>query len=130
MASDAGELTPSGTSERLERRIAFLCLLLGIPVLLVVSHFAGLGSGRAAGLCVSVDALVAGLRWRSTQKLRILCALFLILVLQAIVIGVVPFGDESMPGITLLAPALVIYLFDECVIFLFRLGRGSGPGPS
>jgi len=72
---------------------------------------------------VSVDSLFAGLRWKSRGKLRFWVAVTLMLVVQATVVGLVPFGDESMPAPTLLVPALVIYLFDECIMFLLLIGR-------
>lgn len=50
--------------------------------------------------------------------LVIWCAILLILLVQII-------GDESMPVTGLLPTGLVIYLVDECIIFLFRKGFGN-----
>lgn len=44
------------------------------------------------------------------------------------VIVLVPFGDESLPAYALLPAALVIYLFDEGVIYLFG-ARSAGKHP-
>jgi hypothetical protein len=123
MPADEKDVAPASASNTAERRIAFLCLLFGIPVDLLVSHFAGVGRGRAAGLCVAVDALVMVLRRGSSGRLRFWLAISLILLIQTVVIFFVPFGDESLPAYGLLPAALVIYLIDEGIIYLF--GRQS-----
>jgi hypothetical protein len=50
-------------------------------------------------------------------------------VIQAVVIFLVPFGDESLPAYGLLPAALMIYLIDEGVIYLFG-ARSAGKHPS
>lgn len=49
--------------------------------------------------------------------------LFVVLI-QTAVIFFVPFGNQSLPAYGLLPAALVIYLIDLGIIFLFR-GRAS-----
>src|SRR5262249_25713918 len=101
-----------------------LCLLCALSAFIAVTYFAGLGRGRAAALCAGVDFYVGRRRWESRGNLWFWCALSLILILQFIVIGFVPFGGESMPVFGLLPAGLVIYLVDECIIFLFKRGLG------
>ena len=117
-------------SESVQRRIAFLCLLCGLPVFLIVANFAGVGRGRAAGLCAAVDSLVVVLRHGSREKLRLWSAIALILLIQTMVIVLVPFGDESLPAYALLPAALVIYLFDEGIIYLFGVRSAKRPRSS
>lgn len=129
MTSEEEDLTAAGASDRAERRIALLCLLCGLPVFMIVAHFAGGGRGRAAGLCVAVDALVVVLRRESRRKLRFWFAISLILLIQTMVILLVPFGDESLPAYGLIPAALVIYLFDVCIIWVFLLDREADTSP-
>ena len=118
MTSEEKDLEAASASDRPERRTALLCLLCGIPVDLIVSHFAGDGRGRAAGLCVAVDAVVVALRRNSRGKLGFWLAMLLIVLIQTVVILLVPFGDQSLPAYGLLPAALVIYLVDEGIIYL------------
>jgi hypothetical protein len=115
-------------SESYTRRTSFLSILCGIPVFLIVAQYAGPGRAAAAGLCASVNALVMKLRWESRAKLGFWCAVLLILLLQIAAIVLVPFGDQSTPGFALLPAALVIYLVDECIVFLFTRGITRSPG--
>ncbi|WP_263409381.1 hypothetical protein [Terriglobus tenax] len=119
MKSDANGIRSASESDSAERRIALLCLLCGIPVFMIVAHFAGWGRGRAAGVCVAVDALVMVLRWEARRMLRFWLAILLILLIQMMVIFLVPFGDQSLPAYGLLPAALGIYLVDEGIIYLF-----------
>ena len=128
MTSEEEDLSPAGMSESVQRRIAFLCLLCGLPVFLIVAHFAGVGRGRAAGLCAAVDSLVVVFRCGSRKKMRLWSAISLTLLIQIMVIVLVPFGDESLPAYALLPAALAIYLFDEGVIYLFG-ARSAGKHP-
>ena len=128
MTSEGKDLEAVSTSNNPELRTALLCLLCGIPVDLIVSHFAGNGRGRAAGLCVGVDAVVVVLRRNSRGKLRFWLALLLIALIQTVVILLVPFGDQSLPAYGLLPAALVIYLIDEGIIYLFG-ARSTGKHP-
>jgi hypothetical protein len=128
MTSGEKEVVAASASDSPDRRIALLCLLCGIPVDLIVSHFAGDGRGRAAGLCVAVDAVVVVLRRNSRGKLAFWLALLLIVLVQTVVIVLVPFGDQSLPAYGLLPAALVIYLFDEGIIYLFG-ARSAGKHP-
>lgn len=130
MTNEEKDLVSSGASDRAERSIAVLCLLLGIPAFIVVAHFAGEGRGRAAGLCLAVDALVVILRRKSTRKIKLWSATLLMLLFQTIVIVAVPFGDQSLPAYGLLPAALVIYLIDEGILYLIGLfGARSDPSP-
>ena len=45
------------------------------------------------------------------------------------VILLVPFGDESLPAYGLIPAALVIYLFDVCIIWVFLLDREADTSP-
>ena len=126
MTSNEKYIALAGASDRAERRIALLCLLGGLPVFMVVAHFAGGGRGRAAALCVAVDALVVVLRRGARRRPRFWFAISLILLVQTMVIYLVPFGDTSLPAYGLIPAALVIYLFAECIIFVFLLDRESG----
>src|SRR6202789_3994194 len=119
MTSEEKDLAAVTASDSPKRRTALLCLLCGIPVDLIVSHFAGDGRGRAAGLCVGVDAVVVALRPSSRGKLGFWLAMLLIVLIQALVILFVPFGDQSLPAYGLLPAALVIYLVDEGIIYGF-----------
>lgn len=127
MKNDETDLARPNEFEPVGGRGVLFCILCALPILLIVAHFAGLGRGRAAGLCTAVDILVMMLRWESKGKLWFWCAVSLILFVQVMAIVFIPFGDESMPAYALLPAALVIYLFDECIIFLF--GRGSAARP-
>jgi hypothetical protein len=128
MTSGEKELVAASASDSPDRRIALLGLLCGIPVDLIVSHFAGNGRGRAAGLCVAVDAVVVVLRRNSRGKLGFWLAMLLIALIQTVVIFLVPFGDQSLPAYGLLPAALVIYLVDEGIIYLFG-ARSAGEHP-
>jgi hypothetical protein len=46
----------------------------------------------------------------------------LIALVQTVVIVLVQFGDQSLPAYGLVPAALVVYLFDECIIHLFGGG--------
>jgi hypothetical protein len=127
MANEEESPTHGRASDRVERRTAFLCLICALPVFMIVAHFAGGGRGRAAGLCVAVDALVVALRSRAARNIRFSFAMLLILLTQATIICLVPFGDESLPAYGLIPAALVIYLFDEAIVYL--LGARSGTSP-
>jgi hypothetical protein len=127
MTNEEKHLAPPSASDSPDRRTALLCLLCGIPVDLIVSHFAGDGRGRAAGLCVAVDAVVVVLRPNSRGKLGFWLAVLLIVLIQTVVVFLVPFGDESLPAYGLLPAALVIYLFDEGIIYLFGARSDSSP---
>ena len=109
------------------RKDVFICVLCGLAVALTVNHFSGFGRGRAAGICVLVDILVIKLRWNLKGKLGSWFAITLNLMLQTILIYFVSFGDEWMSSYALLSAALVIYLVDECLIFL--LTREFAPRP-
>src|ERR1700744_4565197 len=108
MKSDEKDLGLTSASDSTDRRIALLCLLCGLPVFMIVAHFAGWGRGRAAGICVAVNALVVALRWQSRGKLGFWLAILLIVLIQTMVIFLVPFGDQSLPAYGLLPAALVI----------------------
>jgi hypothetical protein len=127
MTSDEREQMQPDASESYGRRIAFLCILCGIPIFLIVAQFAGPGRAAEAGLCASVDAYVLKLRWESRPKLGFWCAVSLILLLQIVAIFLLPFGDQSTPGFALLPAALLIYLVDECIVYLFTQGIVRSP---
>lgn len=110
-----------------ERGDLLLCVLPGLAIMLVVTHFADLGRGRAAGLCTLVDILVMKLRWEFRGKFGFWCAILLILLAQIAGIVLVPLGDRSMPAYALLPAALVVYLVDECLMFVFARGFGTSP---
>jgi len=128
MTSEEKDLEAASASDSPARRTALLCLLFGIPVDLIVSHFAGDGRGRAAALCVGVGAFVVALRRNSRGKLGFWLAVLLIVLIQTIVIILVPFGDQSLPAYGLVPAALVVYLFDEGIIYLFG-ARSAGKHP-
>lgn len=67
------------------------------------------------------------LRPESRGKLRFWFGISLILLVQTMVMFLVPFGDESLPAYGLIPTALVIYLFDECIIYLFGGLSGNSP---
>jgi hypothetical protein len=127
MTSEEKDLAPAALSDSTERKIAFLCLLCAIPVYMVVAHFAGEGRGRAAAACIGVNVLVVVLRRKSIGKLGFWIAMSLILLIQTMVIVVAPFGDQSLPPYGLIPAGLVIYLFDEGVIYLFGALSGTRP---
>lgn len=104
-----------------------LCVLPALVAMLIVTHLANLGKGRAAGLFTIVDILVLKLRWEFRGKLGFWCAISLILLGQTAVIARVPFGDQWMSTYMLLPIALVAYLVNEFIIFLFTRGFGNGP---
>ncbi len=125
---DESDVVRSNAFERFGNRGAILSVLSAIPVFLVVAHFAGFGRGRAAALCMAVDVAVVKLRWDSRGKLWFWCAISLMLLIQAVMVGFVPLGDESLPAYGLVPAAVVIYLVDECIIFLFKRGFGTRRG--
>jgi hypothetical protein len=96
-------------------------------MMFIVIHFADLGRGRAAGVCILVDAIVMKVRWNFRGKLAFWCAISLILLVQIAVIAFVPFGGQSMPVYGLLPAALVVCLVDEGIVFLFTRGFGFSP---
>ena len=128
MTSEEKDLEAASASDSPERRTALLCLLFAIPVDLIVSHFAGDGRGRAAALCVGIDAFVVALRRNSRSKLGFWLAVLSIVVIQTVVILLVPFGDQSLPAYGLLPAALVIYVIDEGIIYLLG-ARSAGKHP-
>jgi hypothetical protein len=127
MKNDANDLSSTSKSDSAERMIALLCLLCGLPVFMIVAHFADWGRGRAAGVCVAVDVLVVMLRRQSRGKLGFWLAILLIVLIQSVVILIVPFGDQSLPAYGLLPAALVVYLIDEGIIYLFGARNDNCP---
>lgn len=102
----------------------FFCLLCSLSVFVAVAYFAGLGRGRAAGLCAGVAFAVAKLRWGSRENLWFWSAISLSLILQAIVIAFVPFGGESMPVTGLVPAGLVIYLVAALPVAHLQMANG------
>jgi len=72
VASDFPDTAPMESNESafgdFGSRDMFLCLLVAISVFIVVAYFAGLGRGRAAGLCAGAGFLVVRIRWKSTER--------------------------------------------------------------
>ena len=127
MTSDEQDLKqPTGWGS-VGRGDLLLCVLPGLVMMLIVTHFADLGRGRAAGLFTLVDILVMKLRWEFRGKLGFWCAISLILLGQTAVIARVPLGDQWISAYALLPIALVAYLVDECIVFLFTRGIGNSP---
>ena len=52
--------------------------------------------------------------------MRFWLAIALILLLQTTVIVTFPFGSDSMPVYGLVPIGLIVYLIDECIIFLVK----------
>jgi hypothetical protein len=127
MTSDAEDLKRATGWNAIGRGDLLLCVISGLTMMLIVTHFADLGRGRAAGLCVLVNVLVMKLRWEFRGKLGFWCAISLVVLGQATAIARVPFGDQSIPPYTLLPIALVVYLVDECIVFVFTRGFGTSP---
>lgn len=127
MTSDAEDLKQPTGWAGVGRGDLLLCVLPGLAVMLIVAYFADLGRGRAAGLCVLVDVLVMKLRWTSKEKIGFWFGISLILLGQGALITRVPFGNQWMSAYALLPVALVVYLVDECIVFLFTRGFGTGP---
>ena len=125
MEGNVTDLRRPNAATQFGRREMFFCLLCALCLFAAVAYFAGLGRGRAAGLCAGVAFAVVKLRWESREHLWFWSAISLSLTLQAIVIARVPFGGESMPVAGLLPAGLVIYLADECILFLFKRGLGG-----
>ena len=115
------EKQPTGW-DSVGREDLLLCVLPGLAVALIVGHFAGMGQGRAAGLCALVDILVVKLRWTFKGRIGFWFAIWLILLGQTALIARVPFGDQWMSAYALLPIALVVYLVDECIVFLLTRG--------
>ncbi len=119
------EKQPTGW-DAIGREDWFLSVLSGLAMMLIVTYFSDLGRGRAAGLCVLVDIIVMRLRWEFRNKLGFWFAVLLILLVQTVVIIFVSFGHQSIPAYGLLPAALVVYLVDECAVFLFTRRFGTG----
>lgn len=85
-----------------------LSLSFALPVFFVVGHFTDFGRGRAAGVCTAVDVLVAMIRWRPNRELGYHCALLLMIAVQAMVIYLVPFGDDSLPAYGLVPAGVLL----------------------
>jgi hypothetical protein len=107
------------------REDLILCVLPGLAVMLIVAYFADLGRGRAAGLCALVDILVMRLRWTFKGRIGFWFAISLILLAQTALIARVPFGNQWMSTYALLPIALVVYLVDECIVFLLTRRFGT-----
>jgi len=127
MTSEENDLTPAAAPKRFGRIDMFFCILCALSAFLAVAHFTDVGRGRAAALCAGVDFAVLKLRWGPRGNLGLLCSASLILLVQVIVIAFVPFGSESMPVYGLVPAGVVVYLVDECIIFLLRKGFGTRP---
>lgn len=127
MTSDEGSLTEPNMSKRLGGMDLFFGILCGFLVFATVGHFVSWGQGREAFICAAVDFAVVRLRWEPRRNLWAWCAIPLILLVQAIVIGFVRFGGEWQPAYSLVPDGLVVYLFDECIIFLVKKGFGTRP---
>ena len=104
--------------DAIEREDWVLSVLSGLAMMLVVTYLSDLGRGRAAGLCVLVGVLVMRLRREFSNKLGFWFAVLLISLVQSVVIIYLSFGSQSIPAYGLLPAALVIYLFDEGIIYL------------
>jgi hypothetical protein len=127
MTRDEEDLKQLTGWDAIGREDWFLSVLSGLAMMLIVTYFSDLGRGRAAGLCVLVDIIVMRLRWEFSNKLGFWFAILLILVAQTVVIIFVSFGHQSIPAYGLLPAALVIYLFDEGIIYLFGARSGTRP---
>jgi hypothetical protein len=97
-----------------------LCILCALSVFAAVGYVADVGRGRAAGLCAGIDFAVIRLRSQSRGDMRFWLAIALILLLQTTVIVTFPFGSDSMPVYGLVPIGLIVYLIDECIIFLVK----------
>jgi hypothetical protein len=102
-------------------------VLPGLAVMLIVTYFADLGRGRAAGLCALVDILVMKLRWMLKGRIGFWFAISLVLLGQTALMVRIHLGYQWMSTYALLPIALIIYLVDECIVFLFTRGIGTGP---
>ena len=127
VTSDEEDLKEPTGWEAVGREDLLLCVLPGLAVMLIVTYFADLGRGRAAGLFVLVDILVMKLRWTFRRRIRFWFAISLILLGQAALIAQVPFGNQWMSAYALLPIALVAYLVDEGIVFLFTRRFGTNP---
>ena len=127
MTGEENDLTVADAPKRFGRVDMFLCILCAFIAFVAVAHFMDVGRGRAAGLCAGVAFAVVRIRWSPRENLWLLCSASLILLVQIIVIVFVPFGGESMPVYGLMPAGLIVYLVDECIIFLLRKGIGTRP---
>jgi hypothetical protein len=127
MTSNEEELKEPTGWKAVGREDLFLCVLPGLAVMLIVTYFADLGRGRAAGLCALVNVLVMKLRWTFKGRIGFWFAISLILLGQTALIVRVPFGDQWMSAYALLPIALAVYLVDESIVFLFTREFGTGP---
>jgi len=119
MANETGS-ERTNRFERFGRGGVFLSILCALPVFFIIFHFSSLGTARAAALCTAVNVAVATLRWDLKAKLWFWCEISLMFLVQAVVVWFLPLGDQSIPAYGLLPAAVVIYFFDEGVIFLLR----------
>ena len=118
MTSDEEDFKQPTGWDAIGREDWVVSVLSGLVVMLIVTYFSDLGRGRAAGLCVFVDILVMRLRWEFSNKLGFWFAMLLILLAQTVLVIFVSFGHQSIPAYGLLPAALVIYLFDEGIVYL------------
>ena len=126
-SSDEEDLKEPNGWDAVGREDILLCVLPGLAMMLIVTYFADIGRGRAAGLCALVDILVMKLRWTFKGRIGFWFAISLILLGQTALITRVPFGSQWMSAYALLPIALVVYIVDECVVFLFTRGFGTSP---
>ena len=120
MTSDEEELKEPEGWAAFEREDLFHCAIPGIIVMLIVTYFADLGRGRAAGICAMLDVLVMKLRWTFKARIGFWLAISLILLGQvAFITQVLPPGYQWMSAYVLLPIALVVYLVEEGIVFLF-----------
>lgn len=108
---------PIEMSNRSQKLGLIYGILFGIPAFIIVLHFSDIGRARAAAVCAIVNAVVLRRRWDSRGRLSLWCGALLVLVVQAIVIALVPFSDLWLGPYGLLPAGLVVYLFDETVVF-------------
>jgi hypothetical protein len=121
MTSEGSDFAQQDDNTEFSRLDMALCIAFSLGVFAAVGYFAGLGRGRAAGVCAGVDFAVVGLRTQSRRTLRFWLAIVFIVLAQVTVISTVHFIGEHTSVYGLVPAGLMVYLFDQCIIFLSEL---------